>query len=93
MLLESSIDYLGVDDPFITVPQQHIDEFRPLLSKFNFVEKGKFPNYYRKGSCEFCFNGLLEWQYQGEEKSPICDFTLARHCSEVGCCDGLLSVR
>lgn len=56
-LVEASIELLEERRPVITVPQEVVQHMRPLLAKFDFEETGKCPDFYRKGSSEFFFNG------------------------------------
>ena len=59
-LMRKSIEILGTDSPFITVSEDHIDEFKTILQKFNFQEFRRYFGYYRKGKYEIAYNGYLD---------------------------------
>ena len=57
LLLEETIEWLGVDHPLFTVPAERYLEFEPLMRRFSFVETARVESLYRRGVVEHVFNG------------------------------------
>lgn len=53
--MERSIEVLCINSPLITVSEDHIEEFKTLLQKFNFQEFHKYLAYYRKGKYKISY--------------------------------------
>lgn len=59
-MLKRSIQFLGTNNPMITVSSDSINEFKHLLNEFGFEEFQNLGDYYRDGVSEHVFNGYLE---------------------------------
>lgn len=57
-LLEEAIEWVGVDRPLFTVPQERYDELLPLTRKLGFHETAQVESLYRAGVVEYIFNGF-----------------------------------
>lgn len=58
-LMDIAMNEFHGDKPLITVADNHIDDFRPLLAKYNFKQEDALPDYYANGRIEYTFNGHL----------------------------------
>lgn len=58
-LMKQSFNLLNTDKPIITVSENHLFEFNPLLRRFGFDLKRIYHNYYMIGKNEYSFNGYL----------------------------------
>jgi hypothetical protein len=58
-ILRNAIDWLGSERPLISIPEDRISEFRPLVTRWNFSCTQVLRSYYRPGMIEFVFNGCL----------------------------------
>jgi hypothetical protein len=56
-LFGEAIQWLGVERPLFTVPEERLAEFAPLLSRFSFKRTASIESLYRAGSVEHVFNG------------------------------------
>lgn len=56
-LLEKAVEWVGVDHPLFTVPQERYDELLPLTQKLGFCETAPLESLYRPGIVEHIFNG------------------------------------
>lgn len=56
-LLEEAVDWVGVDRPLFTVPQERYAELLPLTQKLGFRETARVESLYRPGIVEHIFNG------------------------------------
>lgn len=57
-LLEEAIEWVGVNRPLFTVPQERYDELLPLTRKLGFHESPPMESLYRPGVVEYIFNGV-----------------------------------
>lgn len=64
-LMNIAMNEFHGENPLITVADNHIKDFRPLLSNYGFREEDTLPNYYTSGRIEYTFNGHL---YLSESK-------------------------
>ena len=55
LLMQNSLQLLGSGSVLITMPDKKVDEFRNILSKYNFVNQNKIMNYYNKNEEEYFF--------------------------------------
>jgi ribosomal protein S18 acetylase RimI-like enzyme len=58
-LLDSARQWLDCDQPMLTVPQEELDGFLPLLKRNHFQLTQRAANFYRSNRCEYVFNGEL----------------------------------
>lgn len=58
-LMQYSFNLLNTDKPIITVSENNLFEFNPLLKRFGFDLKKIYYNYYMLGKNEYSFNGYL----------------------------------
>ncbi|MBD8556846.1 GNAT family N-acetyltransferase [Rhizobium sp. CFBP 8762] len=58
-LLEESVEWLGSAAPLLTVPEEALESFLPLLARNRFELCHRAYGYYRAGRCEYVFNGSL----------------------------------
>lgn len=58
-LMSKAISVLHTTKPLITVSDEHIGEFMPLLNRFDFSLRSMYVDYYRPGHTELAFNGFL----------------------------------
>ncbi len=58
-LLEESVEWLGCAAPLLTVPEEALDSFLPLIARNRFELCQRAYGYYRAGRCEYVFNGRL----------------------------------
>lgn len=58
-LMQQSFRLLQTDKPIITVSENHLFEFNPLLIRFGFDLKKIYYNYYLFGNNEYSYNGYL----------------------------------
>lgn len=65
-LLDLACKELCTAFPLVTVPESHFLEFVRLFSKYHFQLTKTYPDYYRKNSIEYCFNGLLNEKIASE---------------------------
>lgn len=56
ILIDEAIKWLGESKPLITVPEDHISAFKPLLRKYKFQLCQKVKSVYRNGVFEYFFN-------------------------------------
>lgn len=59
-LLNRSLDLLGCDKPLITVSDDLLLSFIPLLSHYGFENVASYTDRYRDGHIEYSFNGVLK---------------------------------
>jgi GNAT superfamily N-acetyltransferase len=62
-LADRAFDWIGTDHPLFTVPEEHLQKFGGLLSRWEFTQTAKIFGYYRAGKVEYVFNGKLEPNY------------------------------
>jgi GNAT superfamily N-acetyltransferase len=58
-LMSKAIDWLGNEKPLITISEDRLVEFEPLINKFDFSLTQVVHSYYRLNTREFVFNGRL----------------------------------
>lgn len=58
-LMSKAVSVLHTKKPLITVSDEHIKEFMPLLNKFGFSICSMYVGYYRPEHTEIAFNGFL----------------------------------
>jgi hypothetical protein len=62
-LADRAFDWMGTDQPLFTVPEEHLQKFSSLLSRWEFTQTAKILGYYRALKVEYVFNGKLEAKY------------------------------
>lgn len=77
LLLEKSLQVLQTRYPLITVSSRRLNQFLPLLNKFDFLLSEAHPGYYNRELIEYAFNGALERQYLLTESCALFDSSLA----------------
>jgi hypothetical protein len=84
-LISQAIDWLGSDEPLITISEDRLVEFRSIISRFDFSLVHVAHSYYRNGIREFVFNGKLS---RASEFSPLTHEQIRRdHGLQVRCMD------
>ncbi|WP_082475477.1 GNAT family N-acetyltransferase [Rhizobium sp. Leaf341] len=58
-LLADSVAWLECATPLLTVPEEELANFKPLLSETGFKLTQFIPGAYRHGSIEYVFNGSI----------------------------------
>lgn len=58
-LMRDVSNILEIKNPKITVSERRIEDFLPLLSKFEYVLHSEHKHYYENGISEFSFNAAL----------------------------------
>lgn len=58
-LFEQCFTYLGTRKPIITISEDRKLMFERHIKTFRFVETQSLKDYYKKGSTEYVYNGLL----------------------------------
>jgi len=58
-LIDEASDWLEETHPLLTVPQERIAEFLPLVRSRDFALTQALPSYYRGDAIEYVFNGRL----------------------------------
>lgn len=58
-LVSEAMEWLGTEQPLMTVPAGQAPMFRGLLGAWDFRHEQTLPGYYRQGSTELVFNGCL----------------------------------
>lgn len=58
-LADQAFDWIGTDRPLFTVPEEHLQKFAGLLSRWEFAQTAKISGYYRAEKNEYIFNGKL----------------------------------
>lgn len=59
-LMEDSIRIIGNNRPLITVSEDRLNQFTPILKKFDFKLYATYSNYYKLNKTEFSFNKPIE---------------------------------
>ena len=59
-LFTECLKFLETDKPMLTVAEDRLEMFQPLIKKYNFEETQRLEDYYVKGSVEHVFNGILK---------------------------------
>lgn len=71
-LMIEAMNWLDTDFPLLTMPEDKLPEFRPLLSTLKFELTDMLPNYYRTGNTEIVFNGELRKTKNSPSKGAVC---------------------
>lgn len=58
-LVDESLEWLQCERPMLTVPEEALASFVPLLKRNDFELIQRADGYYRSGRCEYVFNGEL----------------------------------
>jgi GNAT superfamily N-acetyltransferase len=58
-LIESALGWLECRKPLLTVPEERLPRFEPILARIGFSLSGIMDSCYRPGAREFIFNGHL----------------------------------
>jgi hypothetical protein len=58
-LISQAVEWLGTDKPLITISEDRLVEFEPLIRKLDFSLTQVAHSYYRRDTREFVFNGRL----------------------------------
>jgi GNAT superfamily N-acetyltransferase len=58
-LIAEAMDWLDVDRPLLTVPEERMPEFAGIVSMLHFERTQVLASYYRPGCAEHVFNGCL----------------------------------
>jgi GNAT superfamily N-acetyltransferase len=69
-LLKEATSWLGTSRPLITVPEECIEDFRPLFERGQFWKAQALCSYYRLQKVEYVFNGVLPLQLYQFTKRP-----------------------
>lgn len=56
-ILEDSFEYLGTDKPLITIPENRLDEFKSIITAYDWMESKIITDYY---SPEVIFNQKIK---------------------------------
>jgi hypothetical protein len=64
-LAARAFDWLGTRYPLLTVPEERMGEFAPLLNYWRFHERERLVGYYRPGKVEYAFNSYLRPKVNG----------------------------
>jgi len=64
-LIDEASDWLEETHPLLTVPQERIAEFLPLVRSRDFALTQALRSYYREDAIEYVFNGRLRSRWDG----------------------------
>jgi GNAT superfamily N-acetyltransferase len=59
MILETSSKYLKTSKPFITINEEYLPLFEPIIKKYSWELLEIVDNAYKDGMREYCYNGKL----------------------------------
>lgn len=70
ILFEKSLEVLDSDSPVITVSQERVSQFSPLLKHYGFELSQVISGYYKKSLNEYVYNGVINNTQNQQSRSP-----------------------
>lgn len=58
-LIQKAFDFLDIEKPLITVPEESEKVFARIFNKYGFEKKDEIPDLYRKNKIEHIYNGFF----------------------------------